>query len=122
MRALRGLGVALIVCATLCVFLVLTMGASWTFALVASAVLGLAIVAVVGTRTGPEELLADAAWRAAAPDLPPNTDRLAMAATQVHIPGPEKTPEEPPETTPATTRGNKRKARPGTVPQQGSTR
>jgi hypothetical protein len=110
MRALRGLGVALIVCATLCVFLVVTMGATWTFAVAAAGVLGLAIVAVVGTRTGPEELLADAAWRAAVPDLPPNTDRLAMAATQVHIPGPEKT------------HGGKRGAQPGDAGRQGSTR
>jgi len=87
MQALRGLGSALIVCVVLCVFLVVTMGAPWTIALVASGVLGLAILAVVGTRTGEKELTADAAWRAAAPDLPPAADRRELEAAQAPMPG-----------------------------------
>jgi UPF0716 family protein affecting phage T7 exclusion len=95
----------------LSVFLVVLMGATWTFALVASGVLGLAILAVVGTRTSEKQLRADAAWRDAAPDLPPGADRQVMEAAQAHMPGPEEIG-----------RRGKRKAEPGDAPEPESTR
>jgi hypothetical protein len=90
MRALQGLGAAVVVAAALSLWLVVGMGASYVFAVVAGAVLGLVILAVVGTRSGPRDVQADAAWRAAAPDLPPASDRRAMESSQTQIPGPEK--------------------------------
>ena len=90
MRALQGLGSALVVGSVFCVFLVGLLGANWPFAVGSAVVLGLGIIAVVGTRASAKDLAADAAWRAAAPDLPPVSDRRALEAVQDTIPGPEK--------------------------------
>jgi hypothetical protein len=90
MRAMQGLISAVAVAVGLSLWLVLWMGASYAFSIAAGTVLGLAILAVVGTRSGPRDLQADAAWRAAAPDLPPVSDRLAMETAQAEIPGPER--------------------------------
>jgi hypothetical protein len=90
MRVLQGLVSAVAVAVGLALWLVYWMGASLTFAVAAGVVIGLAILAVVGTRSGPRDLQADAAWREAAPDLPPGSDRLVMEASQVEIAGPEK--------------------------------
>ena len=90
MRALKSLGSALIVGAGFSVFLVFMLGANWRFAVGSSVVLGLGIVAVVGTRPSDRDVAADSAWRAAAPDLSPVSDRLALEAAQSSMPGPEK--------------------------------
>jgi hypothetical protein len=90
MRALKSLGSALIVGVGFSVFLVFMLGANWRFAIGSSVVLGLGIVAVVGTRPSDKDVAADSAWRAAAPDLSPASDRLAMEAAQSSMPGPEK--------------------------------
>jgi GNAT superfamily N-acetyltransferase len=48
------------------------------FAALASMALGLAILAVVGTCSDDNGAALDAAWRAAAPDLPPVSDRFTL--------------------------------------------
>jgi hypothetical protein len=90
MRAVQGLGSALVVSSVFSVFLVGLLGATWPFALGSGLVLGLGIIAVVGTRASEKDLLADTAWREAASDLPPASDRLTMEAAQSDMPGPEK--------------------------------
>jgi hypothetical protein len=90
MRALQGLGSAIVVCSVFSVFLIGLLGATWPFAIGSSIVLGLGIIAVVGTRASEKDVTADAAWREAALDLPPASDRRAMEATQTAMPGPEK--------------------------------
>lgn len=49
-----------------------------------------AIFAVVGTRSDSHDEAADAAWREAALDLPPVSDRISLARVQATMPGPEK--------------------------------
>jgi hypothetical protein len=90
MRALQGLGSAVVVSTVFSLFLVGLLGATWPFAIGSSIVLGLGILAVVGTRASEKDVSADAAWREAAPDLPPVSDRRAMEAAQGTMPGPEK--------------------------------
>lgn len=51
---------------------------------------GLAIFAVVATGTGARDEAADAAWREAAPDLPPASDRVVLERAQASMPGPRK--------------------------------
>ena len=87
---LRGLVISAIVGGLLYGFLTIWMhGAEW-FAALASMALGLAILAVVGTRGDDNGAALDAAWRATAPDLPPVSDRVALEQAPIHIPGPAK--------------------------------
>ena len=90
MRGLQGLGSAIIVGMLLSIFLVLGLHATWPFAIGAGVAQALAIMAVVGTRSSEKDVETDDAWLAAAPDLPPSSDRKAMEAMQSRMPGPEK--------------------------------
>ena len=90
MQRLRGLAVGAIVGGVLFGFLILWMHAVQLLAAISSVCLGLAIMAVVGTGRDERGLAADAAWRAAAPDLSPVSDRVAMERSQAHLPGPPK--------------------------------
>jgi hypothetical protein len=90
MQLLRSLVTSAIVGGLLYGFLTIWMhGVEW-FAALASMALGLAILAVVGTRGDDNGAAPDAAWRAAAPDLPPVSDRVALEQAPIHIPGPAK--------------------------------
>jgi hypothetical protein len=51
-------------------------------------VVGVSVFAVVSTKTGPEDEAADAAWREAARDLPPVSDRVNLERMQASMPGP----------------------------------
>jgi hypothetical protein len=51
---------------------------------------GLAIALVVGTRSDPHDDAANAAWREAAPDLPPVSDRIVLEGVQASMPGPTR--------------------------------
>jgi len=62
------------------------------FTVIIGAVIGLAFFLVVSTSTNPGDAAADDAWREAAPDLPPFSDRVAMERDQSNIPGPENGP------------------------------
>jgi hypothetical protein len=56
------------------------------------ACVALAIALVVGTRTDPRDAAADEAWREAAPDLPPVSDRTSLEGLQAKMPGPNANP------------------------------
>jgi hypothetical protein len=71
-------------------FLTIWMHAVEWFAALASMALGLAILAVVGTCSDDNGAALDAAWRAAAPDLPPVSDRFTLEQDPIRIPGPAK--------------------------------
>ena len=87
---LRGLVIGAIVGGLLYGFLIIWLHAVEWLAAPASLSLGLAILAVEGTRRDDNGAALDAAWRAAAPDLPPVLDRIAMEQAQIRIPGPSK--------------------------------
>ena len=90
MQLLRGLVVGAIVGVLLFAFLTMWMHAIDWLAIVSSLTLGLAVMAVVGTGRDDMGVASDAAWRAAAPDLPPVVDRIAMERAQAHLPAPTK--------------------------------
>ena len=91
MQLVRGLVIGAIVGGVMYVYLTFTwLRATQWFAVVASVGLGLAIFAVVGTRSDGRGAAQDAAWRAAAPDLPPVSDRAALEEGQVRIPAPAR--------------------------------
>jgi len=71
-------------------FLFVSLHATREIAAAVGFVVGLAIFAVVATGTDARDAAADAAWRQAAPDLPPSSDRIALERNQVTMPGPEK--------------------------------
>lgn len=89
MRALQGLGSAIVVSSVFCLFLVGLLGATLPFAIGSGVVLGLGIVAVVATKSTAKDAAADVAWRKAAPDLPPASDRRATDAARGAMPGPQ---------------------------------
>jgi hypothetical protein len=54
--------------------------------------IGLAIFAVVATRSDSRDAAADLAWREVASDLPPYSERAALERVQVDMPGPDRKP------------------------------
>ena len=90
MQLLRGLIIGAIIGGLLYGFLIIWLHAIEWLAAPACLGLGLAILAVVGTRRDDKGAALDAAWRAAAPDLPPVSDRVALEQAQTHIPGPSR--------------------------------
>ena len=90
MQLLRGVAIGAIVGGLLYAFLSMWMHAIDWLAIVSSLTLGLAVMAVVGTGRDDVGVASDAAWRAAAPDLPPVVDRIAMERAQAHLPAPTK--------------------------------
>ncbi len=86
MRALQGFAAALVVASVFGTFMVVFLGASWLFALIASGAIAIGILAVVLTRTSERDVAADAAWVAASPDLPPASDRRALERSQIPVP------------------------------------
>lgn len=88
MLLLRGFAIGAIVGGLLYAFLILWMHAIDWLAVISSVSLGLSVMAVVGTGRDDAGVAADAAWRAASPDLPPVVDRVAMEQAQARIPGP----------------------------------
>jgi hypothetical protein len=88
MQLLRGLVVGGIIGGLVYCFLIIWLHAIEGLAALSSLALGLAILAVVGTRAGDKAAMDDAAWRDAAPDLPPVSDRVALEQHPIRIPGP----------------------------------
>ena len=90
MQKLRGLIAAAIVGVPLGAFLFYSLHATVEIAAIVASGVGLAIFAVVATGADAHGAAADEAWRKAAPDLPPASDRVALERTQAAMPGPEK--------------------------------
>jgi hypothetical protein len=87
---MRGLVAAAAVGVPLAVFVTLSLHATREIAVLIGAAVGLAIFAVVATQHDAHDEAADAAWREAASDLPPVSDRVMLERMQVSLPGPEK--------------------------------
>jgi len=75
---LRGVVVGAIIGGLLYGFLIVWLHAVEWLAAPAALTLGFAILAMVGTRRNDRGAAQDAAWRAAAPDLPPVSDRAIL--------------------------------------------
>lgn len=90
MQRIRGLFAAAIIGVPLGAFLFVSLHATREIAALVGSGVGLAIFAVVATGTDAHDAEADAAWREAAGDLPPSSDRIAMERSQATMPGPEK--------------------------------
>jgi hypothetical protein len=85
----RALVTALLVGVPVALFLLLWMHAMREFGLLVAGLVGLSIYVVVASGTDDRDAAADAAWREAAPDLPPVSDRSRMEQGQANMPGPE---------------------------------
>ena len=89
MLRVRALVTALLVGVPVALFLLLWMHAMREFGLLVAGIVGLSIYVVVASGTDERDAAADAAWREAAPDLPPVSDRSTMERSQADMPGPE---------------------------------
>ena len=90
MQRVRGLIAGTVVGVPLGVFMILALHAVVWAAALGGGLVGLAIFAVVATRSDGHEGAADAAWREATTDLPPNSDRVTIERLQAHLPAPAK--------------------------------
>jgi hypothetical protein len=110
-QVLKGVFAAFAVGIPLGLYLHLWLHGTLLFTLVAVGALGTGIIIVVGTRSDRTDAAADAAWQAAAPDLPPVSDRRALETSQARLPGPEAAGRETPAAGMAGRRGSPRRAR-----------
>ncbi len=92
LQKVRGVMAAILVGVPLALFMVLgpTLHAPREIGVVVGVGVGIAIFAVVATRSDAHDDAADAAWREAALDLPPVSDRIILARVQASMPGPGK--------------------------------
>ncbi len=89
MQVLKGIIAGAIVGIPLSIYMAIMLDALPVIAVLAGFGIGLSIFAVVATRTAREDAAADLAWRAASPDLPPESDRRELEVSQSRIAGPE---------------------------------
>jgi hypothetical protein len=92
MQRLRGVLAGTLVGVGLAVYVALWLHGVREVAILIGAGVGLPIGLVVGTRTDAHDAAADEAWRGAAPDLPPASDRMALERQQAQMPGPDRDP------------------------------
>ena len=90
LQRIRGLIAGSLVGFPLGVFLLFTLHATREAGALIGVAVGLAIFVVVATGTDARDQIAEAAWREAAPDLPPVSDRIALEQSQATMPGPQK--------------------------------
>ena len=90
MQRVRGLIAGALVGVPLGIFILFTLHATREAAALVGFAVGLAVFVVVATGTDARDQIAEAAWREAAPDLPPFSDRTALEQSQVTMPGPQK--------------------------------
>jgi hypothetical protein len=88
MQRVRGLISGSLVGVPLGLFMILWLHAVVWAAALGGGIVGLAIFTVVATRSDSREQAADTAWREAAPDLPPVSDRVKLESLQANLPGP----------------------------------
>jgi hypothetical protein len=86
----KGLIAAILVAVPLALYLWLWLHATLWFTAIIAGGVGAAIYATVATRSDAHDEAAEAAWREAAPDLPPASDRAALERDQASMPGPER--------------------------------
>ncbi len=87
-QRIKGAAVGATVGIALGLLITVTLHATALAAVAIAVIVGLSVFGVVATRTGPEDQAADAAWREAAPDLPPASDRVTLERLQARLPGP----------------------------------
>jgi hypothetical protein len=90
LQRVRGIIAATLVGLPLSAFLWFWLHAPIEVAILISVVLGVAVFAIVASRSDAHDDASDVAWKLAAPDLPPTMDRTAMEREQMSMPGPEK--------------------------------
>jgi hypothetical protein len=88
MQRFRGVAAGAVIGVPLGAYVHLQLHGILAVAILAGACVGLPIAFVVGTRSDARDAAADAAWRAAAPDLPPVSDRTALERSQATMPAP----------------------------------
>ena len=94
MQRVRGVIAGFVVGAPFATFLWYWLHAEWEWAALVGFVVGLAIFAVVATRSDARDEAADLAWRETSPDLPPYSERAALEKIQADMPGPDRKPNE----------------------------
>ena len=90
MQRIKGVVAGILVGVPFGLYLNLWLHATREFSIVAPAGIGVAIFAIVATRSDSNDEAADAAWRAAALDLPPTSDRVILERLQASMPGPDR--------------------------------
>lgn len=105
MQRFKGIAAGAVIGVPLGAYVHLQLHGILAVAILAGVCVGLPIAFVVGTRSDARDAAADAAWRAAAPDLPPVSDRRALERLQATMPAPG-----------ASRRGGSRPAEHGAVP------
>ncbi|HJX68400.1 MAG TPA: hypothetical protein VJ258_06755 [Candidatus Limnocylindrales bacterium] len=90
MQRLRGVMAGALVGVGLAVYVAFWLHGVREVAILVGAGVGLAIGLVVGTRSDAHDAAAEEAWRNAAPDLPPASDRAALERSQAKMPGPDQ--------------------------------
>jgi uncharacterized membrane protein YccC len=90
LQRVRGLIAGLLVGGPLGIFVTVSLHATREIAGLLGFVVGLAVFAVVATGTDAHDYAADQAWRDAASDLPPVSDRIILERSQASMPGPGK--------------------------------
>ena len=90
LQRVRGVIAAAVVAVPFGIFLAFWLHATREFAILIGSGIGLAIFAIVATRRDSHDDAADVAWREAALDLPPVSDRIILERVQARMPGPEK--------------------------------
>lgn len=90
MQRVRGILTGILVGVPLAIFVIVWLHGVVEVAALIGGGVGLAIALVVGTRSDAHDDAADRAWRVAARDLPPVSDRTTLERTQLKMPGPAK--------------------------------
>jgi hypothetical protein len=88
LQRVRGVMAGMMIGVPLALYVQVSLHGVREVAALVGAGVGLAVALVVGTRTDPRDAAADEAWREAAPDLPPVSDRTALEGLQAKMPGP----------------------------------
>ncbi len=91
-RGMRMVVVAVAIGLAMFAFLTYWMRGSEIFTLPASIFIGAGVLAVMGTQNDDAAGAADRAWREAAPDLPPVSDRSKTASLEATITAPRRPP------------------------------
>ena len=90
LQRVRGILTGILVGIPLAIFVIVWLHGVVEVAALIGGGVALAIALVVGTRSDAHDDAADRAWREAARDLPPVSDRTTLERSQVKMPGPAK--------------------------------